>query len=216
MTDIATTYISEFNNIFDTKIRNILDELFVITDDTGHNYRAEKAASCLMSPQIGDSVLVARVSSKLFVLAVLQQKDANKSNISLNGDVEFKIPNGSLHLSAQKGLHFSTPEDLNLIAKKFGITGDSLVTVVKKINFYGDLAEMQLQNLKFVSNQVKSTINVAIQQFGRRHANIDGLESTTAGTIKQTAKEIMNLKSKFAFIKAKKNIKMDGEQILMG
>ena len=70
--------------------------------------------------------------------------------------------------------------------------------------------------IKLFSNVLESKIESAFEYFVRRHTTVDGLDSVNAGAIEQSAETTLTLKSLFTFLKAEKNVKIDGKQIFMG
>jgi hypothetical protein len=203
-------------DVFSGNVKSILENKYLIADEYGRVTRAEKAASCLLAPQIGDFVLAANVGEKSFLVAVLEKQNAATSSISLDGDVNMTVPNGKLNITAKDGMTLGTPEELSLIAGRLGLSGDALLAAFQKIEVFGDAVEAGLTTVKLFSKRLESKVESAVQQFVRRHAKVEGLDSVKAGSIRQTAESIFSIRSAFSFLKADKNVKIDGKQIFMG
>lgn len=203
------------SNVRAGTIKSMLESQFILMGENGRVVRAERAFSCLVTPQVGDRVLVADTESRAFVLAVLERPHCSDSTIELQGNLTMSVPMGKLEIRAQNGIALGTPEELDLVAAKLGLSGETLAAAFKKIDFFADKVEAHLLNVKTFSKRLQTKVENAVQHFGMRHTTVDTIESLKAETIKQTAKNILSLKSMFSFIKSEKNVKIDGKQIFL-
>lgn len=218
MKNIAQKWNENISNTASATVKSIIEERYLLVDDEGRVAPALRAVSCLVEPIIGDRVLFCHSTEANYVLAVLArpQEGASGKKVSLDGDVTFEVPNGKFNITAKDGIHLASPEDLSLIAKRVGLSGETLASVFQKIDLMADSAQANLSDIKFFSKRIRSKVETAMQHFTRRQVKVDSLDSVEAGTIQQTAREMFSLKSVFAFVKAKKNVKIDGKQIFMG
>lgn len=208
--------INEINpEVYTGTVKSKLEGKYLLSNSYGQVVTARKADSCLLAPSIGDSVLLVNAEGKTFILAVLT-KSSPQTEIQLEGDVSFNVQNGKLDLIASNGLNLASPEEIQIIAKKLGLTSETLETVFKSINLVGTDMKANITNVKLFGKQWISKIDSSVQHYLQRHSTVDGVDSLTASTIKHVAKDIMALRSNFAFIRAKKNVRVDGEQILLG
>ena len=206
------------SDIVSATVKSIIDGKFVLSDQYGRVTHAERAVSCLLEPEVGDRVLAVHTENLRYILAVLARSEDNTrtTTVSLDGDVTMSVPNGRLDITSGEGIHLHTPEDLVMSASRMGLSGEDLAAAFQRFELLGDRVEAHLSNVKLFSKQIKSRVESALQHFVTRHVNVDSIDSISAGSIKQTAKDLLSLTSAFSFIKAKKNVKIDGKQIFMG
>jgi hypothetical protein len=197
-------------------VKSILDDTYLTVDAYGRCAKAKKAASCLLSPIVQDVVLLAAAGEKVFVLSVLERRNADTSTISLEGDVRMSVPDGAFRVAAKAGVALETPETLSLSAGRMDLAGHALNAAFENIQVVGEAVEAGLLHLKLFSKRMESKVESAVMRFVSRHAEVTGLDSVKAGNIRQTAENLLSLRSSFSFLKAKKNVKIDGKQILMG
>jgi hypothetical protein len=203
--------------IFSATVKSILEEKYLLVDhQCGRVTKAKRAASCLLEPRVGDRVLAANVDDENYVLAVLTRERSGSSAISIEGDVQMSIPSGRLEITAKDGMALQTPEALSLVAGRLELSGAALAAAFHKIDLFGHAVETHLTDVKLFSKRLQSKVESAVQQFTSRHAKVDGVDSVTAGNLQYTAKAILAFQSALAFIKARKNVKIDGKQILLG
>lgn len=200
--------------MFSGTVKSILEAKYIVADELGRILKTSRAVSCLIEPEIGDRVLVGDTGDCVYILAVLERQAASGS-IAWEGDLKMSLPKGKLKINAKEGISLGTPEELILAAGKVGLSGESLAAAFKKIDMFGDTVYAHLDDLKMFSSRLQSKVGSAVQHFVKRHAAVESIDSVKAGTIKQTAKNIMSLKSMFSFIKSEKNVKIDGKQIFL-
>jgi hypothetical protein len=204
------------SGVFAAEVKSMLSGKYLLADKLGRTVAAGRAASCLMTPTMGDRVLAVHVDDRDYILAVLEKRNSNTSEISVEGDVTLSFPSGKLDIAAKEGMSLRTVKDLSLIAGSLGVSAASLLAAFQNIELFGDAVEAHLLNIKLFSKRLESKVENAVQQFISRHTKVEGLDSLNADSIKQTAKNLLSFQSLFAFIKAKKNVKIDGKQIFMG
>ena len=204
-------------SIYRAEVKSILDGKYLLADRYGRIIKARKAVSCLTMPEVGDTALAVDAGGDgAFVLAILTRQRGTASTLTMEGDVQLSVPSGKLNITAGEGISIGTSNELSLIANKLGLTGETLLAAFHKFNLLGTEADVNLTDIKLFSKRLRSRIESAIGQFVTRHAKVEGLDNVSAGSIKQTARELLNLHSMFTFMKAKKNVKIDGKQIFMG
>lgn len=197
-------------------VKSVLDDTYLTVDAYGRTAKARKAASCLLVPAVQDVVLLVAAGERVFILSVLERGDADTSTISLEGDVCMSIPDGAFRVAAKAGVALETPETLLLSADRMDLTGHALNAAFENIQLVGEAVEAGLLHIKLFSKRMESKVESAVMHFVSRHAKVTGLDSLKAGNIRQTAENLLSLRSAFSFFKAKKNVKIDGKQILMG
>ena len=74
----------------------------------GRGWRCRRAASCLLTPALGDNVLVAGCGHQLWAIAVLERCGTAKRGAALRlGDLQIETPSGSLSLHSAQALKLS-------------------------------------------------------------------------------------------------------------
>src|SRR5438034_837670 len=76
---------------------------FLVHTDRG-DYRARRAASCLIEPSEGDYVLLSVVPRGVYVLAVLESEDSAQTTMAIEGDLNIQLRSGRFAVAAQEGV----------------------------------------------------------------------------------------------------------------
>ena len=165
----------------------------------GRGWHCRRAASCVIAPQVGDTVLVTSVENQIWLLAVLERANAQQAELSVPGDLhihstgELSLSSSALRISAEQGdCHIS---DMNY-------SGDKFSAWVSLSRIVGKRAESVWQTITQVShNLLRTTRNT---------------EQVRAGQLDMKAQDYARLHASNTVITSKAITKVDSEQIHMG
>ncbi|NIG16624.1 DUF3540 domain-containing protein [Pantoea sp. Cy-640] len=165
----------------------------------GRGWHCRRAASCVIAPQVGDTVLVTSVENQIWLLAVLERANAQQAELSVPGDLhihstgELSLSSSALRISAEQGdCHIS---DMNY-------SGDKISAWVSLSRIVGKRAESVWQTITQVShNLLRTTRNT---------------EQVRAGQLDMKAEDYARLHASNTVITSKAITKVDSEQIHMG
>ncbi|MEB6222023.1 DUF3540 domain-containing protein [Pantoea anthophila] len=165
----------------------------------GRGWHCRRAASCVIAPQVGDTVLVTSVENQIWLLAVLERANAQQAELSVPGDLhihstgELSLSSSALRISAEQGdCHIS---DMNY-------SGDKISAWVSLSRIVGKRAESVWQTITQVShNLLRTTRNT---------------EQVRAGQLDMKAQDYARLHASNTVITSKAITKVDSEQIHMG
>src|ERR1700679_2503231 len=69
---------------------------------------ARRATGCLVEPEEGDRVLLAWLGDERFILSVLAREAGAPSRLSVEGDMELRVPAGRFVVASQDGIDLTT------------------------------------------------------------------------------------------------------------
>lgn len=173
-----------------------------LTTEDGEELFARQAGSCLLAPAVGDKVLVYQDGDDAFVLSVLVRADAERTpDISVPG---------------AKSLRVVATEELELTGKMVRLKADKLTV----------LAEVLAQSVGSVALHAKSVVETVVEKFStartltvkaeNRSTRIEKTDTMSAGTLIQKIDGVALQNSEIALIKAKQDVRVDGERISLG
>ncbi|MDU4433446.1 MAG: DUF3540 domain-containing protein [Pluralibacter gergoviae] len=168
-------------------------------ESEGRGWHCRRAASCVIVPQAGDTVLIARVDNRIWILAVLEQLNPQASQLRVPGDLqihsqgELSLSGASLRVSAEQG-------DCHIGEMKY--SGDSLSAWVSLSRIVGKRAASVWQTVTQISHHLfRSTRQT---------------EQVRAGQLDMKAEHYARLHAQNVVITSKAITKVDSEQIHMG
>lgn len=168
-------------------------------ESEGRGWHCRRAVSCVIAPQVGDTVLIASVENQIWLLAVLERADPHSAELSVPGDLriasggELSLASATLRVSAQSG-------DCHISDMKY--SGDKLSAWITLSRIVGKRAESVWQTVTQISHNLLRTTRQT--------------EQVRAGQLDMKAENYARLHAHNTLITSKAITKVDSEQIHMG
>jgi hypothetical protein len=201
----------------------IQEAALVVADDPivvraeGVEYRAERAASCLMKPAAGDEVLVALLPDRrAFVLAVLTRPEARGAELSVEGDLRLRAEGGRVELSSSEGISMATPRGISMVAGSVSVRAVAATLASEAITFVGKAVAGELDRVKLVARTFDSIVDRFTQRAKRAVRIVEESDHLRAERIDYAAEKSVTLHGENALVTAKQLVKVDGGQIHLG
>ncbi|EMF07055.1 DUF3540 domain-containing protein [Serratia marcescens] len=165
----------------------------------GRGWHCQRAASCVITPQLGDRVLIAGIDQQVWLLAVLEPANPNVSELSVPGDLRIHS-SGELSLSSEALRVSANQGDCHISEMQY--TGDKLVSWVSLLRIVGKQSESIWQTITQVSHTLLRTTRQT--------------ELVRAGQLDMKAEDYARLHAQNTIITSTAITKVDAEQIHMG
>jgi 3-dehydroquinate synthase class II len=181
----------------------------VMPQTGGEPWHCTRAASCLLQPALGDTVLVAGPQrEQVYLIAVITQADPARAALVVDGDLTLHAKNGGIALQAGTRLELASPS-LNLHAQHAQLE-------VGEMDYRG--AEVRVTTLvaRFVGRTLETVLDRLSVLTRSSFRLTEEVEQVRAGQIDMQATETMRLHAKNTLVSSKALIKVDAEQIHMG
>lgn len=198
-----------------TVVREAGRELRVRTESG--EYQARRAVSCLVAPAVGDEVLVAcRVTGACYVLAVLEREAGAATELTVEGDLRIKVPGGRFAVAAQQGMSLVSADELSLASGRVDVRAVEGSIAVDRLTYWGRLVQSEIEKVKLFAGSLDSVLERWSQKVKRVYRRVEETDQLRAGSVDYVADKAMSLHADNALVTAKKVVKVDGEQILLG
>jgi hypothetical protein len=116
--------------------------------------RAELAASCLVTPSLGDRVLVACAGEEAYVLSLLRQASPGETAVTFPADAMLAAPNGKLRIQAGRGVELKTTH-LRVLAEAFDtVAGRIYQRAVNFLRRTDELDRIEAKNIDQKAEQL--------------------------------------------------------------
>lgn len=186
----------------------------VLVNDAGQTRQVRCAASCLLSPEVGDTVLLALGpnNQSSYVLSILLQAD--------NADGELLLPGGSSLKASKDQLAIESP-NLKLSATKcFNVTSP----LFQLKSYFGDFnvdflrtkmtsVESHVARMRVFAGALSSTVGRMVQKFRNSTCEVEELMEVRAGRQRTTVEGVCHTHARHVSMTAEGSIKIDGEKI---
>lgn len=180
-------------------------------------YRARQAVSCLLTPKIGDQVLVAFNSGgDAYVLAILEREDRTAHQIELKGEVQLRVRQGRLKITSQEGLDLASARDIRTMSEDVNINAVKGRVSLHEGWFQGGFMRVQVGNLKWLADSVEGMVERLTQRVKRLYRTVEEFEQVRAGRVDYLVRKLLSFRSRYTVMTSKEDVKVDGERIHIG
>jgi hypothetical protein len=193
------------------------DERCAVVDCEYGIVYARLAASCLVEPAVGDRVLIAGdLEGDIFVIAVLEQKDASATRIAVEGDLQLGVPKGRFSVVSAQGVDLVSAGDIALTSTELAIRSDKARVFFDQLSYVGRKVLAQAGALKFVGGMFDTIAERISQKVKRSYKVVEEIDQVRSDQIDYRAEKNMSLKGQNALVTADELVKIEGDQIHLG
>ncbi len=180
---------------------------WAVRSTNGH-YSARRAKSCLLAPEVGDSVLLCTNDlGHCYILTVLDGAE-DSGTLEMNGDLDLQVNNGSLHLSADN--------ELSMGAAAIRITADRGSATLKHFSCLVDTITGQFRTLSLAAENCLNSFHSLTQRLGAFFRSTEGHEEIQAGSTRVLVEDTHVLHCKNSVLMAEEDARIDADQIQLG
>jgi hypothetical protein len=174
-------------------------------------YRALKAASCLVRPRAGDTVLAAfDEDGNCFILSVLIQHQAlgRANEITLDGDAHLHVRRGGLTISAD--------EEVSVVSDKLSITAKTGQATFGDCSILGTSLFMEFGSIKTVAGKVENIFRQLTEKLIDAFRFVKDHEEIQTGSTRYLVDSNLTMHSKNAMHVAEEIVTINAEQVHLG
>lgn len=175
-------------------------EKAILVEVAGESHAARQAASCLLSPQVGDTVMCSASRLGIHVLHVLERDDSRSATLSAPGAARMVLEQSAIDVRT---------EQLDATATRARAQLGQLHLVSRLVSVVAGGFDLVADRLKRIARHETTSTADSV----RTVRNTDTLR---AGHILRDASEVMSLRSEVAVIDARGDVRVNGERISMG
>jgi hypothetical protein len=199
--------------LYTAEVKTCQSYLVILASSRGVT-RAQVAASCLLKPEMGDTVLVCDTPQSSYILSILE-KSSSKQTLNLQNDTDIEC-HGSLNIHAQKTLKMTSAVQSSTHAPTITQVSQQQSMTSQHLNISAVEAQLVSKNIDVTATQCHSVIERIYQKADQVFRTVTTLENLKAGNLIQSVKNIWNSQSRNAVITAESDVKVDAQRIHMG
>ncbi|MDX8000572.1 DUF3540 domain-containing protein [Xenorhabdus sp. Reich] len=182
------------------QVIHILQDSNLMVESQDRGWHCRQAASCLLTPEIGDTVLITKVEEQFWILAILERAEQqHPAEINILGD-----------------LTINSQGNLNLNSNGLNITADNGSCHINEMQYSGKSLSAWVSITRIVGNQFESVWQSITQLSHRLLRHTTQTEQVHAGQLDMQAENYMRLHAQNTIVSAKAITKIDAEQIHIG
>ena len=176
--------------------------------------RAKKAASCFMSPGVGDKVLLFIDVDESYILAVLESAAADTMYVKLDGSLVLEST-AEVTIASDR-INLVSRDSCSIVNDRLNLVSDSANLTLGDVNLDSRSATSSVNHNKFYAETTETVADTSTQRFRNSYRFVECMEQLKAGNLMQSVKSLFASRSRQAIIQADQDVKIDGERIHMG
>jgi hypothetical protein len=186
-------------------------------ESASSRFRAGRAASCLLLPEVGDEVLaVGSAPTHWFVLAVLRRAERGRQKLALEGDTVLAVSGGRLDIECDRSLNLRSGTTARIDSPRLSIRARVSRMITGKLSITGARAALSFDAIGAVARLVDAVVGRISTSAKHSSRSVEGLDQVHSGTIDYRAENMLGLHAQHLAATAKNVVKVDGGQIHLG
>ena len=183
----------------------------------GELVEARRAKGCLVEPEVGDTVLVARSDDGSFVLSVLVGANPERGSVvAVEGDLTLRSSSGRVAVVGNEGVSVTSGAEVAVNAPSLVARTMTASLFADTLSYLGRRVEAQVDRVKVVGQALETAIDRVSSRVKHSFRTIEEIERVKAGELHVDVDATLNLHGKNTLMTAEKLVKLDGEQISLG
>lgn len=172
---------------------------------------AQRAASCLLSPAVGDlclfSVNHSGFESKAWIISVLSRAETNSAEILFPRNVKVISLSGSIAFEA---------DSIGMKSDQLKINAGTATLTFTQVSLASRTARLTVGTLKTVASYLSLVADRIMQHSQSYSRTTAGLDRTDAPQIEINAQQLLKLKGEYTLVEGERLVKARGAQIHFG
>ena len=183
----------------------------------GEEVSARRAVGCLVTPRLGDRVLLAAgAEGSAYVLSVLERDGDPAVVISASGDMKLEAAAGRLDVVGAEGVQLVSGETVEVAAKAARVRAIDAEVAAERLTVMGRYLQTSVDRIKTLATSLDAVADRVTQRAKRVYRKVAELEHVQVRQYELKASETMQLHGRNAVVTAQELVKVDAEQIHMG
>lgn len=181
----------------------------VVVNDGRGDRPARRAASCLVAPRPGDRVLASvNDLGEAFVVSVLERALPAALQIEPSDTDDMVVTAGRLRLVGRSRLA--------LVARTLRLHAGTTAVHARLVRLVGEAIAGVAGTLQLTARRLERYADQAVEVARTSTRVVDGIDTHRAGTLVQQTEGVATLTSGQTVLTARKEVRIDGERIVMG
>ena len=177
--------------------------------------RARAAASCLLEPSPGDTVLLSLdLTGRTYVLAVLES--AASPRVALRGDATLSAQGGSLTIASDADVTLRAPGTLEAACGGVNVRAVEAAADIRDMRVAGTALSLAVERLNAVAVNMDLSVQRLTQRAGESSRFVSGHDELQAGSARVLVEDACALHARNHSIIAEEQVVMNAQQIHMG
>ncbi|MCD0503061.1 DUF3540 domain-containing protein [Bordetella petrii] len=188
-----------------------------IVDCDGRSWHARQAASCLLTPQQGDQVLISGPDvARVYLIAVVEQADPDRAQLETSGDMVLRSRTGSVSLEGARAVRLAGQESVQVDAGSLKVQAKDAHFVTEQMKYLGAEVTATIGTTRLVGKVYEAVMDRLSFLSRVTFRAAEEVEHVRAGSLDYRADKSARVHASYTMITGDNLVKVDAKQIHMG
>jgi hypothetical protein len=188
-----------------------------VEDDEGVVWMCRRAASCLLRPEQGDTVLLSGPDRfRVYLIAVLEQADIGKSRIEAAGDITLGSPTGMVSIESAGNLSLRSGARLEMESAQWAVQADEGNCRVEQLHVTARSMDATVGRTRLVGKVLETVADRIVQMARNALRLVEEVDQSRVGHLDCKATQTVRIHGQHTMVTGKELVKVDASQIHMG
>jgi len=197
-------------------VLRVQDDAYVVLCD-GREWRAKRAASCLLAPAEGDSVLISGPDAgRVYLIAVIEQADASAATLDVEGRLLLRSRSGDVSLEAARDLNLASGKAVRMETGSLEVRAEQADCVTGSARYVASELNATVGTLRLVGKVYEAVVDRISHLSRLMFRMASEVEHVRVGNLDVKAEQSARVHASYTMVTADKLVKVDAKQIHMG
>lgn len=188
-----------------------------VEDDDGLTWRCRRAASCLLKPEVGDTVLLSGPDShRVYLIAVIEQADASVGRIDVPGDLTLGGGSGAVSIESSTGVRLHGGQRLEMSGREWMVQAEQGDCRVDEMRVTARTVDATAGRVRLIGKVLETVADRIVQIARNALRSVDEVDQIRVGHLDCKATDTVRIHGKHTLVTGKELVKVDASQIHMG
>jgi len=199
-----------------TLLRRDEADLCIVQCD-GREWTARRAASCLLAPEPGDTVLISGPDpARVYLIAVISQADPARGAVELEGEMLLRSRRAGVTVQAADGVRIEGRRSVSVETEALSLRAARAESTVGSLQYVAEEVQGLVGTTRLVGRAYEAVLDSLSYLSRVAFRTASEVEHVRAGTLDYQAEQSARVHAPYTMVTADALVKVDAKQVHMG
>ncbi|SAI69892.1 Protein of uncharacterised function (DUF3540) [Bordetella ansorpii] len=203
-------------HLIGTLVRRDEDGGYAVRCD-GREWLARRAASCLLTPELGDTVMISGPdASRVYLIAVIEQADPASGTLEMEGRMLLRSRTADVALQAAADVRIAGREGVRVETGKLHVQADEAGCSAARMHYVAGEVQGAVGTMRLVGRVYEAVVDRLSHLSRMAFRSVGEVEQVRVGTMDYQAGQSARVHAPYTVVTADALVKVDAKQVHMG
>ncbi|WP_144630628.1 DUF3540 domain-containing protein [Bordetella genomosp. 13] len=183
----------------------------------GREWLARRAASCLLAPEVGDTVMISGPdASRVYLIAVIEQADPASGTVEMEGRMVLRSRTGDVALQAAGDVRIAGRAGVRVETETLQVQAREAGCTAARMNYLAGEVHGAVGTMRLVGKVYEAVVDRLSHLSRLAFRSASEVEHVRVGTMDYQAEQSARVHAPYTVVTADALVKVDAKQVHMG